>query len=84
MSKKGSGGKRQMVDAKLDPKTPPPHTWSCSSALPPKQPSDHITPLHDPGLGLAVEEEEEYVSEAGLPAALEEFTATYRDAETIT
>ena len=33
---------------------------------------------------MAVEEEEEYVSEAGLPAALEEFTATYRDAETIT
>lgn len=33
---------------------------------------------------MAIEEEEEYVSEAGLPAALQEFTATYRDAETIT
>ncbi|KAM7382569.1 hypothetical protein PAMP_002295 [Pampus punctatissimus] len=48
--------------------------------------SDHIARLHNPGLRLAIEEkeEEEYVSEAGLPAALEEFTTIYRDAETIT
>lgn len=30
------------------------------------------------------EEEKEYVSEARLPASLQELTATYRDAETIT
>lgn len=30
------------------------------------------------------EEEEEYVCEGSLSAALQEFTATYRDAETIT
>lgn len=29
-------------------------------------------------------EEEEYVSEAGLPSAVQEFAAIYRDAETIT
>ena len=33
---------------------------------------------------MVIKEEEEYVSEASLPAALQEFTATYRDAETIT
>ncbi|TKS81747.1 Trafficking kinesin-binding protein 1 106 kDa O-GlcNAc transferase-interacting protein [Collichthys lucidus] len=42
--------------------------------------------LHNSGLRLVSEEEEaeEYVSEASLPATLQELTATYRDAETIT
>lgn len=58
----------------------PPHT--CSHAPVPH----HLAQLHSPGpqLGsLEEEEEEEFVSEAGLPAALQEFT-THRDAETIT
>ncbi|KAG7229444.1 hypothetical protein INR49_012835, partial [Caranx melampygus] len=43
----------------------------------------HIS-ASQPRAPIEIEEEEEYVSEASLPAALREFTATYRDAETIT
>ncbi|KAK2910519.1 hypothetical protein Q8A73_008234 [Channa argus] len=79
---------RHCDHAKLDPKTPLPHTCSCSSALSPKQPSEHIhlSHLYNSGVPLASEEveEEEYVSEATLSPGVTDFTAIYRDAETIT
>ncbi|CAB1420316.1 unnamed protein product [Pleuronectes platessa] len=74
------------VSVKLDPKTPPPHTCSCSTAPTPNLSLDHLctSHLYNPGLPLA-SEVEEYVSETeSLPAALQEFAAAYRDAETIT
>lgn len=79
---------RWPFSAKLDPRTQPPDTHSCSTAPAPEHSSDHrhIPELHGPELLLASEEEweEEEEEHVGVPAALEEFKATCKDAETIT
>ncbi|KAF6714393.1 Trafficking kinesin-binding protein 1 [Oryzias melastigma] len=74
------------VNANLDPRTQTPHTCSFSSAPLPAQSFKHSFQSCDPGLQLASEEDEdeEYVSEGSLPDALQMFTATCKDAQTIT